>query len=306
VTLPSPARPERGWYDDPHAADVLRWWDGAAWGPQTCPRPAAAPRPASPAPRRTASRGSAGRGGSFLVAVAVLVKAGAVLLKLKFLVSAGTALISVAAYAWVFGVPFAVGLVALLLVHELGHVAALRLRGIPAGLPVFLPFLGAFVRLERAPRSVYVEAESALAGPLVGGLGALVLAYAAQTGGQGLEGHPLLRSLAYTGFLLNAVNLLPALPLDGGRAAGALHPGVWLAGIAIAVGVEIWRPSLVLLLIIVLGAREAWHRWRRRDADADYLTLTAGQRTRIATAYVLLLATLALGAALTYAPRSFT
>ena len=43
-------------------------------------------------------------------------------------------LVSVAAYSFVFGLPFAAGFVVLLLVHELGHVIQLRREGIKASL----------------------------------------------------------------------------------------------------------------------------------------------------------------------------
>lgn len=108
-----------------------------------------------------------------------LAKAGAVLLKLKVLVSVGTMLLSVLAYALLYGWSFGVGFVALIVVHELGHVVALRRLGIRAGLPVFLPYVGAFVQMRERPRSVEAEAWSALAGPAAGGLGALAVAAAA-------------------------------------------------------------------------------------------------------------------------------
>jgi Zn-dependent protease len=230
----------------------------------------------------------------------LLAKFGAVIVKLKFLASAGTMLISVAAYALLYGWKFAVGLVGLIAVHELGHVFALRRRGIAAGLPVFLPFLGAFVQMKEAPKSVYVEAETALAGPLIGGLGALAVAAAADTTGSGL-----LRALAFTGFLINLFNLLPALPLDGGRVAGALHPGVWLAGLAALLVVEFYRPSPVIPIILLLGGFELWRRWRGRNTEASrlYFALKPGQRARIGAAYLGLAAVLLVALHATYVQR---
>lgn len=230
----------------------------------------------------------------------LLAKFGGVLVKLKFLASAGTMFISVVAYALLYGWKFAVGLVALIAVHELGHVVALRRRGIAAGLPVFLPFLGAFVRMKEAPRSVYVEAETALAGPAIGALGALAVAAAADTTGSGL-----LRALAFTGFLLNLFNLLPVLPLDGGRAAAALHPAIWWFGLAVVLAWEIVSPHPVLLLILVLGGFEAYRRWRHRHdaASTPYFLLTPHQRWRIGAAYVGLIVVCGIATALAYVPR---
>src|SRR3954467_1250895 len=83
--------------------------------------------------------------------------------------------VSIAAYALLWGWKFAVGFVLLIFVHEMGHAVMLRGRGVKAGWSVFPPFLGAFISMKSQPASVYEEAESALAGPLAGTLGAVVV-----------------------------------------------------------------------------------------------------------------------------------
>jgi Zn-dependent protease len=230
----------------------------------------------------------------------LLAKFGAILLKLKFLASAGTMLVSVAAYALLYGWKFAVGLVALIAVHELGHVFALRRRGVASGLPLFLPFIGAFVSMKEMPKSVYVEAETALAGPAIGALGALAVAAAADMTGSGL-----LHALAFTGFLLNLFNLLPVLPLDGGRAAAALNPVVWWICLGVVLVWEVASPHPVLLLILVLGGFETYRRWRHRHdaASTAYFTLTTQQRRTIAASYIGLVVFCGIGTALAYVPR---
>ena len=111
--------------------------------------------------------------------------------------------------------------------HELGHALWLRKEGIPAGMPVFIPFLGAVIGMKGMPRDAYVEAKVGLAGPVLGTLGAaLVLGLGEYTNSD------LLRAAGHTGFLLNLFNLLPIVPLDGGRAMAAIHPALWIAGIA--------------------------------------------------------------------------
>jgi Zn-dependent protease len=234
-------------------------------------------------------------------AAAALAKFGAVLFKIKAFVVVGSMAVSIAAYASLWGWKYAVGFVLLILVHEMGHVIVLRARGIKASAPVFLPFLGAFVSMKSAPRSVYEEAESALAGPLLGTAGALALAWYAHADGSGL-----LRSLAFTGMLINLFNLLPALPLDGGRVAGALHPAIWVVGLLALLGLEIHSPSPILLLVLVLGSYELYHRWRGRNSEASkaYLTLTGQQRLRIGTAYIALVVVLLIAAHATYIPRT--
>ena len=56
--------------------------------------------------------------------------------------------ISLGVYWQLWGWKFALGFVLALYVHEMGHVAALRRYGVRASAPMFIPLLGAFVRLE--------------------------------------------------------------------------------------------------------------------------------------------------------------
>ena len=63
----------------------------------------------------------------------------------KLLTSGGTMLVSLVAYAFVFGWKYAAGFVVLLFVHEMGHFLAARQRGLAVGLPTFIPFVGAWV-----------------------------------------------------------------------------------------------------------------------------------------------------------------
>src|SRR4051812_11181466 len=87
--------------------------------------------------------------GGALAALAVLLgKFKGVLLllpKLKILTTSGSMLVSVAAYALIWGWKFGAGFVALIFIHEMGHVLQLRREGIKASAPMFIPFLGAYV-----------------------------------------------------------------------------------------------------------------------------------------------------------------
>ncbi len=219
----------------------------------------------------------------------LVVKFGALVLKLKFFTVVFSMLASLGAYAWLYGWKFALGFVLLIFVHEIGHVVVLRARGIEAGLPVFLPFLGAFVSMKSAPKSAYDEALSGIAGPVFGTVAAfatlgLAEAYDSQ----------LLRVLAYVGFLLNLFNLLPVIPLDGGRTAAALSPKLWFVGLAGLLAYAVWRPSPVIPIIVLLGGFELYRRWKDRDSESSraYYALTREQRVRVGTAYVGLVAVL--------------
>jgi Zn-dependent protease len=230
---------------------------------------------------------------------AVAAKYGAVLIKLKSVVFLGSLAVSIAAYASLYGWKFGVGLAALILVHELGHVVALRLRGIRAGALVFVPLLGAFTSWRSVQRSPYLDAETALAGPLAGTAGALAMGYVAH-----LTGSDLLRSLAFTGLLLNLFNLVPALPLDGGRVAGAVHPAVWVFGWLTVLGIEIYRPNPILAIVLLFGGHELYQQWRRPDrTTAPNPGLVLTERRRISTAYAVLAVVILLGMHATYAQR---
>jgi Zn-dependent protease len=254
--------------------------------------------------RRAGQVGTAAAGGAAIAGKAGLLaklflafKSFAILAKFK---GALSLIISVGVYTMFWGWRFALGFVIILFVHEMGHVAVLRAQGVPASAPMFIPFLGAFVAVKGPQRSVAEEAWSAIAGPIVGAVGALVTLQFAE-----LNGSLLLRALAYTAFLINLFNLIPALPLDGGRVAGALHPAVWWLGMAGAVVLLLTFHSPVMILVLVLGGMEVFRRWRRRQAglDKEYYSVPAGTRLAIAAAYLGVAALCVYGMHISYVPR---
>ncbi len=139
--------------------------------------------------------------------------------------------LAVGGYALIWGWRFGLGVVLLILVHELGHYVEAKRSGLDPQLPVFIPFLGAYVALRNMRFDPWVNARVSLAGPIAGGIGAAAcLIVAVQTGSD------LMRALAYAGFLLNLINLAPIGILDGGHVlrswrvlragAGAANPAV--------------------------------------------------------------------------------
>ena len=223
--------------------------------------------------------------------------------KVKFAGAGLSALVSIGAYTLLWGWPFAVGFVALLLVHEMGHVLQLRREGIPASAPFFIPFLGAVVGMKRMPDDAAAEARVGLAGPVLGAVGVLgPLALWA------LTGDDLFRALAFVGFVINLFNLLPVLPLDGGRAMAALSPWAWVAGlVALGVLMVVWF-SPILLLVLLLGGSEVFSRvraWRAKDPAAmRFHSVAPRDRVLILATYVALAAVLGVGAWATYLPRT--
>jgi Zn-dependent protease len=246
-------------------------------------------------------------GGSLLAALAVIgakLKAILVLLpKLKVLTTSGSMLVSIAAYAVFWGWRFAVGFVALLFVHEMGHVIALRREGVKASAPLFVPFLGAVVWAKSLGGNALAEARVGLAGPVLGTIGAAAcLPIAAATGSD------LWTALAFTGFFLNLFNLLPVVPLDGGRAMAAMAPWMWFVGLGGVVALAFAFPNPIILIIAVVGAFDVYGRWtrrRRRDEGARaYYDVRPRDRALVGLVYIGLIALLVLGMDATHLQRS--
>jgi len=222
--------------------------------------------------------------------------------KIKLLTTAGTMLVSVAAYSLIWGWRFAVGFVLLLFVHEMGHWIQLRREGIKASAPMFIPFLGALIWARSFGRNAVAEARVGLAGPILGTIGAAVVAIVAYA-----TDSDLLRALAFTGFFLNLFNLLPVVPLDGGRAMAALSPWMWIVGFVALLATTFVFPNPIMLLILVFGAMETWRRWQdRKSPEARaYYDVPLHARLLVAATYIGLIALLALGMTETHVARNF-
>ena len=210
----------------------------------------------------------------------------------KVLTTGGTMILSVFAYALVWGLPYAVGLVMLIFVHEMGHYLAARQRGLAVGAPTFIPFVGAWVAMKDMPRDVETEAYIGLAGPVVGTLGAMAVYWLAQ-----LESSSLLLAIAYGGFFINLFNLIPLSPFDGGRITAIISPRVWLVGVPILAGLFFWRPSPMLILMALLAAPQVVRAFRHDPADPEtqrYYTVPLAKRVQYAVWYLGLAAFLAI------------
>ena len=224
----------------------------------------------------------------------------AALFKFKLFTVAGSMVVSIGAYALLWGWQFAVGFVVLILVHELGHVFEAKRQGLPVSAPMFIPFLGALITLKQLPDDAWAEAKLAIAGPILGSLGA-----AAVWGlGEALDSE-LLVALAFTGFFLNLFNLAPISPLDGGRIVAAIHPALWFVGLVLLLGLTIVAPNPILILILVLGALESWRRWReRRRPEAEaYYSVTPRRRVIVGVSYIALAAILTIAMSASYIER---
>jgi Zn-dependent protease len=245
-----------------------------------------------------------GAAGAAIIALAAKLKALLLLLpKIKLLTTAGTALVSVAAYSLFWGWEFAAGFVVLMFIHEMGHVIALRREGIKASAPMFVPFLGAVIAARSLGDNALAEARVGLAGPLLGSLASAIVAVV------GLATHSgLFEALGYIGFFLNLFNMLPVVPLDGGRAMAAMAPWMWFVGFGVLVVLDIVVPNPILLIVTLFAGYELYRRWqRRRNPTAGqlaYYKVSPRNRLLVGAVYVGLIAALALGMHLTYVHRT--
>ena len=284
-------------------SELTRW---PAPGP--APGPSAEPEyePIHPGSGRDSWRERLKRwGGPLLAGLLLLIGKGKAILlllpKLKILTTSGTMLVSIAAYALLWGWKFGVGLVLLLFVHEMGHVIQLRREGIKASAPMFIPFLGAVVMAKSMGDDAAAEARVGLAGPILGTIGTLV-----PLGIWLATGEEFWQALAYVGFFINLFNLIPVVPFDGGRAMAALSPWVWFLGFALMVAFTFAFPNPILILFLLLGGWESWRRWKARNSPESRAFHDIPGRTRalVAVTYIGLVALLAVGVAETFLEKS--
>jgi Zn-dependent protease len=253
-----------------------------------------------PRPLRKRAGGVAAGAAAVAAKFGAFIKGGGfLLLKLKFLTTGLTALVSIAAYSLLWGWPFAAGFVVLLFVHEMGHVIQLKREGIKASAPMFIPFLGAAIFSRSMGDNALAEARVGLAGPVLGTLGAAGVAVAGA-----LTGSDLLLALAYVAFFINLLNLIPVVPFDGGRAMAAVAPSMWFLGIGGLIAMVLLFGNIFLLIFVALALTEMPRRWRqlrsRTIEQAAYYRVPRHSRIAIGAVYIALIVVLAFGMSQTH------
>jgi Zn-dependent protease len=209
----------------------------------------------------------------------------------KIAASGGSMLLSLAIYATIWGWRYAAGFIALLFAHEMGHYVAARQRGLKVGAPAFIPFVGAWIALEEHPANVETEAYVAIAGPVVGTVAALAVYLWARS-----EDSGLLLAIAYSGLFLNLFNLLPISPLDGGRVTAVLGPRVWFLGVPLLLALMLYRPSPMLVIVVILAVPQLMKAWRydpKAPENVAYYGVALQTKVEYGLAYLALAALLA-------------
>lgn len=191
----------------------------------------------------------------------------------KYLTTGWTMLLMVWTYSLFYGWPFAAGIVLMILIHELGHGAAARMVGLQVGVPVFIPFVGAFIALKERPRSTYEDFIIGAGGPIAGSLaGAACFLVAGQADAHAAG---LLRTIGYFTLVMNLFNLIPVWTLDGARMTEAVKPlsgfvgALFLLGVLFFFGSQThhWNP-IALFVAAIAAIRFGVRWWRSRKPPA--------------------------------------
>jgi Zn-dependent protease len=222
----------------------------------------------SPAPPQN-NRGLMGSLISAALAVFAVVKYG--LIFLVKIPAAGTLIslvISFGGYALFYGPWFALALVTMILVHEMGHVIEIRRQGMQATAPIFIPFLGAAIFQRSHPTDALKQAQIGIAGPIAGTIGATAafLLY-------GTTHNELFLLAAWIGFYINLFNMIPVWMLDGAWILGPVSP--WFQIVALVfIGLLVWNfhvfVSPLLIIFALLGIPYLIARFR--NAKNPYYT----------------------------------
>lgn len=236
----------------------------------------------SPAPQRSGTSTLGWLGSAGLAVWAVVKYGGLFLLKLPAFATLLSALLSVGAYALFYGPWFAVALVVMILVHEMGHVVEIRRQGMEATAPIFIPFLGAAIFQRQHPTTAVKQAQIGIAGPIAGTIGATA-AFLLYTTTQ----NPVFLLAAALGFFLNLINMLPVWQLDGAWVLAPVSPWFQVAGlVAIGVLAVVFHIVSVLLVIIaVLGIGSARAAFRNAN-NPYYRSVPGGARLALFGAWL--------------------
>ena len=247
--------------------------------------PPSSPYHYSPAPSSRRNRGILG--GLAAAAAAAFAYGKYALLfifKVPALATLGSALVSLVAYGLWGGWTFAIGIVLMIFIHEMGHVVEIRRQGMQATAPIFIPFLGAAIFQRSHPTTAINQALIGIAGPIAGTLGAsaALIAYA----GTHYTG---LLVWAYFGFFINLFNLIPFAMLDGGWILAPVSKWVQVAGLAVLVGLFLLQlVSPIVIILFLIGIPMLIQRFRNPALDAHLTSGPVAARVGLGVAWLAL------------------
>ena len=199
---------------------------------------------------------------------------------MQYAVAGGSFVVTIAAYATKFPLALVIGFVVITLIHEIGHAVAIRAKGLRAGFMVFIPFVGGAVSIKDQPHTVYDDAIIGLAGPAAGTAASLICLQIYKW----LD-DPLWLLIAFAGFTLNLINLIPIGMLDGGRISAAISKWLWVFGGAAIIYKVFQQPNPLIILIAVLAVFQVYASLNREKTDPHFYDIPPSQRAAIAALY---------------------
>ena len=250
-------------------------------------------------------------GGPLIALGLILLKFGAklkalllLLPKLKLFTTSASMLVSIAAYALIWGWTFAVGFVLLLLVHELGHVIQLRREGVEASAPMFIPFLGAVIAAKSMGDDAAAEARVGLAGPMLG-------THRDADPARDLARDRRASSGRRSPTSASSSTCSTCCPCCRSTAAGRWPRSAPGSGSSATPGLVVLTfvfPNPILILVLLFGGIETWRRWKTRNTPEAqaYHAIPGRTRALVALTYLGLAALLAVGVAETFLERDFS
>ncbi|GAK86238.1 Zn-dependent protease [Vibrio ponticus] len=192
------------------------------------------------------------------------------MLKSAKLIKVVLASASLAAYSWLFSFQFALALIACLVVHEYGHVKAMKYFGMKTKGIYLVPFLGGLALSDEKINTRWQDVVISIMGPMFGFVLSLILLLV-----YWVTGEIFFAGLAAFNAFLNLFNLLPILPLDGGHILKSISfsmnslAGLVLCSLAALGGIAIsYTFGLSLLgFLLIMGMLEILMEWRYRHAS---------------------------------------
>jgi Zn-dependent protease len=199
---------------------------------------------------------------------------------MQYAVAGGSFVVTIAAYATQYPLGVVTGFVGITLIHEIGHAVAIRAKGLRAGFMVFIPFIGGAVTLKDQPRTVFDDAIIGLAGPFFGTMASLAVLQVYKW-----TSDPLYLMIAFLGFALNLINMIPIGMLDGGRISAAITKWMWVIGGGAIVYKVVDQPNPLFILIAVLAAFQVYASINREKTDPHFYEISGAKRAAIAVLY---------------------
>lgn len=174
---------------------------------------------------------------------------------------------SVAAYSWLFSWQFALALITCLVVHEYGHIRAMKYFGMKTKGIYLIPFIGGLALTDEKINTRWQDVVISIMGPTFG----LLMSLAAMIA-YWITGNVFFAGLATFNALLNLFNLLPILPLDGGHILKSISFSMnsivglvaCIAGAAVGVFVSYTFGLALLGFLLLIGSAEIIFEWKYR------------------------------------------